>query len=427
MAKIVLIGVGSVCFGIGTLGDLMYYKDVLAGSTIGLVDIEAEKLSLMRNVADIMNRGAGMPYTIEADLDRRQILTGADFVITSPAIKREELWEKDWEIINGAGIKQTYGENGGPGCLSHTLRNVPLMLSIFRDVERLAPNAWVINFTNPEARICMALDRCTKLKFVGLCHQIYDSYRTVSKVLNIPLDDIDIKASGINHFTWVHDIRRKSDGKPIYDQFRIAIGKMPADFEPLSRRLMDTFGLFPSAGDHHLAEYLSYGWEFIGLQGRDFVARREEKAALIRWLRDVSQSKASISERVKGRSGESVIDIIAAMQKGTNGYEVSMDLRNDGCIPNLPDDAIVEVPGVASGDTVRGLRMAPLPEGIAAMMRQQISIHGLSVEAAVKGDRKLALQALLTDPVVDSCSVAEKVLNELLEAHREYVSPNFFL
>lgn len=425
MPKVVLIGVGSVCFGAGTIGDLLHFKDVLSGSTISLIDIDSEKLSLMKNLADMMNREAGSPFKIEASTDRRKLLEGADFVVTSPAIKREELWKKDWEIINGAGIKQTYGENGGPGCLSHTLRNIPMLLSIFRDVEDLAPNAWIINFTNPEARVCMLLDRYTSLRFVGLCHQIGEAYETVSHVLAIPRSDIDIKAAGINHFTWIYDIRQKSNGKSIYSDFRTQISKMPENYEPMSRKLFDTFGMFPTAGDHHLSEYISYGWEFLGLQGRDFEARTKEKEELLEWLRGVTKGTRTIKERIQGRTGESVADIIVAMTNGDNHYEVSLDMRNEGCIPNLPHDAIVEIPGVVSGDTVRGLRMDPLPAGIRAMALQQINIHAISVEAAVKGDKKLALQALLLDPAVDSFTLAESTLDKLLEAHREYISANF--
>lgn len=426
MPKITIIGVGSVSFGAGTIGDLLYFKDTLAGSTIALVDTDQEKLDLMSFLANKLNNDAGKPFKIEKSLERRDVLKGSDFVVTSPAIKREELWKKDWDIINGAGIKQTYGENGGPGSLSHTLRNVPLMLSIFRDVEELAPDAWIINFTNPEARICTAIDRYTSLKFVGLCHQIGEAYRTVSHVMDIPKDDLDIKAAGINHFTWIYDIRRKSTGKGIYEAFCKKIQDMPASFEPMSRKLLDVYGMFPTAGDHHLAEFLSFGWEFLGLSGRDFAARVKEKEDMLDWLRGVASGIRGIEEHLKGRTSESVADIICAITKGQNHYEVSLDIRNEGCIPNLPNDAIVEVPGVVSGDTVRGLRMAPLPEGIAALMRQQITIQALSVEAAVKGDRKLALQAMLLDPVVDNYKTASNVLDKLLEAHKEYISPNFF-
>lgn len=421
-----MIGVGSLCFGAATMHDLLYYKDVLAGSTVALVDVDREKLSLMEILVNKMNAQAKSPFKIKAEIDRRRVLEGADFVILSPAIKREELWQKDWEIINGAGIKQTYGENGGPGALSHTLRNVPLILSIARDIEKLAPRAWVINYTNPEARICMLLDRYTRLKFIGLCHQIGAASLNVSKTLDIPENDIDIKAAGLNHFTWIYDLRRKSTGEDVYPEFKKKISKMPDDFEPLSRKMLEIFGLFPTPGDHHLAEFLAMGWEFQGLHGRNFKRCKKTKEINLAWLRGIIDGSRKIEEKVKGKSGERVADMIVAMLKNGNSYELSVDIRNGGCIPNLPSEAVVEVPGLVSGDGVRGLKMGPLPEGIAALARKQITVQELAVAAAVKGDRNLALQALILDPVVDSLTKAEKVLDKIINAHQAYISPAFF-
>lgn len=425
MPKIVMIGVGSICFGAKTIGDLIYFKDILKGSVISLVDTDAGKLRLMNGLIERMNKDAGMPFRIEASTERRDVLEGADFVVTSPAIKREELWKQDWTIIKKAGIRQTYGENGGPGSLALTMRNIPMILSIARDVEELAPNAWLINFTNPEARICMALDRYTNLKFIGLCHQIYDSYNTINKVLGIDMCDIDVKAAGTNHLTWIYDIRNMRTGKSIYSDFRSKLQNMPEDFEPMSRKLFDIFGMYPTSGDHHLAEFMSFGWEYQGLGGRDFEGRKAKIKENMDWLIGVNMGTRKAEEIVDGKSTESVADIIAAITKGNNHYEVSLDMRNNGCIPNLPDDAIVEVPGVVSGDKIRGLRMDPLPEGIAEIIRRQITVQSLSVEAAVTGDRNKALQAFLLDPVTDNVKASEKVLDELIEVNREYIHKGF--
>lgn len=422
-----MIGVGSMVFGAGTLVDLLYFKEHLAGSIIALVDIDSDKLELMHQLAIKLNREADSPFTIEASTDRRMVLAGADFVITSPAIKRETLWRRDWDIIQAAGIRQTYGESGGPGALSHTLRNVPLILAICQDVEALAPAAMVINFTNPEARVCMAIDNYTSLRFAGLCHQIGEGYRNISKVLDIAEDDLELKAAGINHFTWVYDMRRRSTGEALNNQFSQRLENMPLDFQPLSRRLFETFGLYPTAGDHHLAEFFAYGWQFVGLNGRDWDRWRQWKLEARGWVQAIVDGRSNIIDRFpQGRTKERVADLIVTMTTGHNNYEDSVDIRNNGCIPNLPDSAIVEVPGIVSGDGIRGLHMASLPEPIAAVARQQITIQKLSVEAAVSGDRRLALQAMLLDPVVDDFEAAEGVLDALLTAQREYISEKFF-
>ena len=408
------------------MGDLFHFREEFDGATIALVDINPRVLQWMAVLAKKMNDAAGRPFSIEASTDRRQVLAGADFVVTSPAIRREELWQKDWEIIHGAGIKMTYGENGGPGSLSHTLRNVPMMLDICRDIEELAPYAWVLNFTNPEARICMAIARHTRLRFVGLCHQIYAGYRIISKALDVPVDDLDVKAAGLNHFTWAYDIRRQSTSEDLYPRLRETISRDGIPGEPLTTKMSQLTGLFPMPGDHHLAEFLSFGWEFLGLEGRDFASWHETKRKNSEWLAGVAAGTARIEEVVTGLSGERIAPMAMAILKNGNAFEISMDVVNNGAIPNLPDDAIVETPGVISAAGVAPLRMAPLPEAIAELARRQIAVQELSVAAAVTGDRRTALQAMVLDPVVDNYAVAEKVLGQLLDAHREYVSPQFF-
>ena len=424
--RFVLIGVGSAVFGARTMGDLIHFREVLGGATIALVDINPHVLDLMTTLAKKMNDAAGRPFVIESSTERRDVLPDADFVVTSPAIKREDLWQKDWEIIHGAGIKMTYGENGGPGSLSHTLRNVPMILDICRDTEELAPDAWVLNFTNPEARICMAIARHTRLKFVGLCHQIHVGYGLIAKALGLPVEDLDVKAAGLNHFTWAYDIRRQSTGEDLYPRLRDVVRSNGIADEPLTTRMFELTGLFPMPGDHHLAEFLPFGYEFVGLEGRDFAEWRRSKAEKLKWLEGVAAGTAKIEEVVSGLSGERVAQMAVAILTNGNSFEVSLDVVNNGTIPNLPDDAIVEAPGVISGAGVAPLCMPPLPEVIAEFARRQISVQELSVDAAVSGDHLTALQAMVLDPVVDNCTIARNVLDQLLEAHREYVSPQFF-
>ncbi|HUX19881.1 MAG TPA: alpha-glucosidase/alpha-galactosidase [Spirochaetia bacterium] len=419
MANFAFIGVGSAVFGARTIGDLLFFKEDFAGSTLSLVDTDEKRLGIMKKLSEIMNEQAGSPFRIVANTDRREVLRGADFVITSPAIRREELWKQDWDIIRKLGIKQTYGENGGPGAVALTLRNIPMLLSIFRDVEELAPDAWVINYTNPEARVCIALDRYTDLKFVGLCHQIGEGYRLVSEVLGIAIEDLDIKAGGVNHFTWMYAIHQKSTGSDLYPALRNAAEQGKLDHEPLTLRMLRTFGLCPTPRDHHLAEMLSFAWENQGLKGRDFAAWDKRKKEAMDWANGVVAGSRSVAEVIKGESGERVAHVARSIMKNANAYEISVDLRNDGAIPNLPADSIVEVPAVISATGVAPLRMPPLPEGIAALVRQQIAIQELSVAAAVTGDRSLALQAILLDPCVDSYAAADEALDQLMEANRD--------
>lgn len=426
MVKFVLIGAGSAVFGARTIGDLFIFRDKFPGATISLVDIDKPRLDLVEAMALRMNTELGSPFTVEASVDRRAVLGGADFVITSPAFEREERWKTDWDIVSAAGIRQTYGENGGPGALSHALRNIPVLLGIARDVEELAPDAWVINYTNPESRICMALDRYTNLKFVGLCHQIWRGYELVSQMTGIPEEDLDIKAGGLNHFTFMYSIHQKSTAEDLYPMVRERYQSALGDSEPLSCLMMDRFGMFPTSGDHHLAEMLSFGWEYQGLAGRDWKWWSNYKQQFLDWITGVRDGSRKLDEMVGSLSGERVAQMAAAILNNENSYEMSMDVRNNGAMPNLPAQAIVEVPGMISASGIAPLRMPPVPEPLGTLMKAQVAVQELAVDAAVTGSREKALEALIMDPVVDSVNAATAVLDQILTAHRDIVSPLFF-
>ena len=422
--KIVLIGAGSVSFGIGTLCDLFGAHEALRGSTIALVDTNPDALERMVRVAQRMNAALGEPFTLQAAIDRTEVLHGAGFVILAIAVQRNARWQLDFEIPLKHGAKQVLGENGGPGGLFHAMRNIPIILEICRDIERLCPAALVLNFTNPEGRLCLAATRYTDLQFVGLCHGIGMAQEVVSEALGLPVSEIDPKAAGLNHFTWILDLRRTGTGEDLYPAFRAAMAEQDGDELSLSRYLMRTFGYWPSPSDDHVGEYLGYAWEYAGLEGYDFEAadRGGEEATekLDRWGR----GEAPIDELLAWRSGEIAVPIITGVLGNTHQYELAVNVPNRGLIPNLPDWAIVEVPATIDASGVHGVPVGPLPEPIAAMCRAQIAVIDRVVEAGVHGDRTAVLQALLLDPVVTSISQAEAILNELLEVHRDLL-PQF--
>lgn len=251
---IVLIGAGSAGIGLDTLCDLFAHREELTGATIGLVDVDAPALAKVERLAQRLNAASGAPFTIQASTDRRALLPGADFVVIAVEVNRLPLWRLDWEIPRRHGVRHILGENGGPGGLLHALRTVPLVLEIARDIEALCPHALVINFTNPLSRVCLALTRYTRLRVVGLCHQIGAGLANVAQTLDLDETEIDLQAVGINHFTWITALRHRQSGADLYPAFRTRLALRPPAFEPLSRRLFDAFGLFPAAGDDHLGE-----------------------------------------------------------------------------------------------------------------------------------------------------------------------------
>ena len=438
--KITLVGAGSVSFGLSTLQDIVAHAEALKDSTIMLTDVNADNLDLMLRVAQGLNAESGAGLTFEGTTDPHAALDGAGFVIVAVAVDRSETWKRDWDIPRAHGIKHVLGENGGPGGLGHTLRSVSLMLDVAQEIERKAPNALVLNFTNPMSRVCLALERATSLSCVGLCHQIGAGYHIVGRVLGLvdkPRDwdeskrqleelqhKIDIKAAGLNHFTFIYDLRDRETGEDLYPEFRKRLATMPSDFEPLSRRLMDAFGLFPATGDGHAGEYVSFAWETSDMKGFDFDDWDRWGSEIKAKLRAAVAGERSFDEYIGHTSGERAIQIIDAVLHNKNQYELALNIPNHGCMPGLPDWAIVEVPGVASGAGVSGLHVPALPPAITALLAQQVAVQDRAVEAAIHGDRQAALQALLLDPVVSSYETATQILEDLLAAHAPYL-PRF--
>jgi alpha-galactosidase len=209
----------------------------------------------------------------------------------------------------------------------------------------------------------------------------------------------------------MHD---RQTGEDLYPEFRTRVAKMPASFELLSRRWLDTFGLFCATGDGHAAEYVGYGAETMELSGYDFDAYEQRGAAQWQHIRDVASGTQPPSFIA---SGERAAHIMCAITRDSNTHELSANFVNRGVIRNLPDDAIVETPATVNASGIHGMHVGELPTGIAAMMRQQIDIQELVVEAAVTGNRAAAMQALLLDPHIHSYAQADHLLDDLSQAH----------
>ncbi len=459
-AHIVVIGAGSASFGLNTLAALMR-SPRLRGSRLALVDRDPEALALVGRLAQRLNGEWDAQMTVTTHTHHAEALEGAQFVVLSIEVPpRERLWRMDYEIPLKYGVRQPYAENGGPGGFAHAARNIVPVMEIVRDMERACPDAWLINYTNPMIRICDAIARYSRIKVVGLCHQIYVGYATVGLALakdlgftvpegftdtraslsSIParevvirqaVERLDIKAAGLNHFTWMLDLRDRQTGEDLYPLFAARWAEMDPNFEPLTRRMYAAFGLFPISGDEHLSEYLPwvsdpvtrpwekyhlelYEWD-IWEQVRD--VRRDEMARL-------ADGRLSL-ETLADADSEGALEMIENIAGAGNHYHLAVNVPNRGAISNLPEGAIVEVPGLVSGAGVQGVCVGALPEPIAELCRREITVARLCVDAAVNGDRRAALQCLLLDPVITDFEVAQKVLDDYLTTYREYL-PQFW-
>lgn len=458
--KITVIGAGSASFGLNTLGTIMRSKR-LRGSHIALVDRNEWALGLMRKLAERLNRDWDAQMTISAHIHHCDGLEGAGFVVSAVEVPpREKLWRSDFDITLRHGVRQPYAENGGPGGFFHIARNVAGILEIAHDMENICPDALYINFSNPMVRVCDAIHRYSKIKVIGLCHQLYAGYGMAGYVLadrlGIQVPDapfsthadpkywvnlgmiarqaaeiIDIKAAGLNHFTWVLDVRDRRTGEDLYPALREAWKKVPPEIEPLTQRVFNAFGVMPVPGDEHLCEYLPWisdpvtrPWEKYDISLYDWDAAETWRSTGHAEIAQMGNGEMSIEE-LKDADSEGAEEVIEALAGAENRYHLAANLPNIGQIGNLPKGSIVETPVVLSGMGAVPVTMGNLPEGAAELCRRELAVVQMAVDAAVTGDRQLALQTLLLDPVITDLDVAKDILEDALVTYKEYL-PQFW-
>ncbi len=420
--KIVFIGAGSAAFGLSMYRDLFTTKD-LAGSTLTLVDTNPEALRRMGDLAELLNRRGDAGLKIERTTDRRAALDGARFVVNSVAIDRNRLWKQDFDIPKKYGIRHTLGENGGPGGLFFTLRTMPLIFDIARDVEDLCPDALFINLSNPESRIVLGLSRYSKVKPLGLCHGLFLARWFICQILGMAEAEVDLWGAGLNHFQWVMHVHERRTGRDLYPLLREREKTHDPSFTPLIRKLFHAFGLWPSCSDDHTGEFLPYGWE-AGEHGFDFdedERGRERLKALIEGVIDGSTPPPD--EWSQESWGERAVAVITGILHNRKRLIESGIVCNRGVIPNLPADLAVEVPLMADAAGIHPVSLGPLPEPIANLLKVQAGVQQMAVEAAIHASKELALQALLIDPVINSTTAAAQILDELWEVNKPYIRP----
>lgn len=457
MPNIVIIGAASASFGPNTLATLIR-SERLRGSRIGLVDLDPAGLARMEQVAQRMNDAWQAQMEICATTQRRELLPGADFVIVSiEAPPREVLWRMDWEIPLKHGLRQPYGENGGPGGMMHTFRQLPNFMAIAKDMEELCPDAWLINYSNPLPRLPRAVARYSQVKVVGKCHQLAVGYgiaatllaehfgfevpegiafysdpsnATKGQMVQLGQERLVIQAAGLNHFTWILDARDKETGEDLYPLMRQAAHNPPPTLEPLSMELFRIFGYCPVPGDTHLCEYLpwthdaeSRPWERYQLRLYDWTGNEAFREFSHYTLAQMAAGKMDVAG-MRDAHSEGAVELIEALSGLQPFYDQAVNVPNGGAIPNLPVETIVELPAYVDGAGVHPLSLPPLPPPIAELCRREAALVEVVVEAGVTGDRDLALQALLLDPMVNDIGRAQAILDDYLTQFADYL-PQF--
>jgi len=453
--KITIIGAGSVAFSLNLVKGLVDTEG-LKGSTLALMDINEERLNVVTELARRLMKEKKGDLNLKPYLNRSEALKEADFVINCAEPGGHGTWLKE---IN---IGRKYGLNRARDWFffMYYQRNMPLLLSIARDIEDLCPNAWLLNYSHPTIFGNWALSRYTKVKNVGLCHATQNGIRKLGVLLDINPEEVQYQAYGVNHFTWLtHFYYRGKDAYPLIDDYlekrapeyweseesqwrqdwhwwgpaKFLSGKRyPELFPegPVKAELYRIYGLYPLPSDTELLEYFP---EFTAddktikkfKRGivEDLLERYIEICAtryadIMRVSKDPS---TSVSEAFPWKSTEIAIPIMDSIANNKEKVFI-VNIPNRGCIPSLSDEAVIEIPALVSRTGIQGIQVGDLPKGIMDRIKNHLSMSELSMEASMKGDKRTLLQAFLAHPYVESIEQAKEMLDELFKLNEKWLT-----
>ena len=438
--KITIIGGGSSTFT-PQLMQMLLASEVLQGSTIVLMDIDAHRLETMGTLCELLVRHEGADLTVETSTNRRESLEGADFVICSISVGGFDAWEKDIEIPGKHGVYMPVEDSIGPGGMMRAFRHIPPLVAVCKDLEEVAPKAWVFNYTNPATSICIAMRRALRetstVGVVSLCvgSPIPANAECLADLAGVEPEELVLPApaGGLNHCAAILGLRLK-DGR---DAFPLIEARTTA---PVLKWGLGNYGILPYCyGDHWPEFYPSlcrledpYEGRLQGLRMKGFnvMDMEQERERAGKWdevVERLAQGREEISTDVLPRDESvQVVQIMEALIENRNEIHV-VNVPNRGAIDNLPHEAIVEVSALVGGYGIQPIHVGPLPEPVAAMLRQHITVQELTADAALTGDRHTALQAFLLDPQTASALTPEEtkvLIDELLDAHAGYL-PRF--
>lgn len=398
--KFVLIGAGSA-FGRRLSVDILS-REMFADSTIALCDIDAQKLDIVVKYVRKVIQGNNLPATLISGTDRAELLKDADFVVLSISVGGpayyDEPYESEIKIPLKYGLHQTVGDTIGPGGIFRALRTAPVMMRILQDVAALAPNALVLNYTNPMAILTRVMNGCTDLPVVGLCHSVQGTGKKLAGYLDVPHEALDCWVAGINHMSWFLTLTHA--GRDAYPRLRERMSD--ADIyaqDPVRFDILRDFGYFVTESSRHMGEYVPWFQhepEVLDQFDPLYKLVPEARKAL---FADMGIKIEQVESIELVRSHEYASGIMEAMTTHTP-MRFNGNVLNKGLIANLPPDCCVEVPCLVDRDGVHPCAVGALPEPCAALCRTNVNVQELAAYAIRERDREAAFQALALDPCV---------------------------
>jgi len=437
MTKIAFIGAGSLAFTGKLARDLMTFP-LLQDATLALMDINAERLDFaQKSVQKIVDLG-NYPATVEATMDRVEALKDADVVLVTILAGGTDVWRYDIEIPKKYGVDINIGDTRGPAGIFRALRTIPVMLDIARDMEHYCPHATMLNYTNPMAMLCRAMQRETSIRLTGLCHSVQGTAMMLARWIGAPMEEITYTCAGINHMAWY--LKFEWNGKDAYPLIRQAIAENPEIYneEIVRNEMFLHLDYYVTESSGHNSEYNWWfrkrpeliekycthgtGWN----PGEHAYILKEYQKREDTWRDEAKKWFASDTPISLERGHEYAAYIINALMGG-EPFEFNGNVPNTGLVTNLPENACVEVPVWTSRKGFSPVHVGALPPQCAALTGLSSTLEEMAVEAALTGDPRLVFQAIAYDPLTAAIlSLAEikQMVNEMFQQNGDYL-PQF--
>ncbi|WP_420644984.1 alpha-glucosidase/alpha-galactosidase [Candidatus Leptofilum sp.] len=433
MPKIAFIGAGSTVFAKNLIGDILSFPE-LANATISLHDIDAERLHTTEIVAHKIAETLKVTLCIEATMDRRAALDGADYAITMFQIGGyKPSTVVDFEIPKKYGLRQTIADTLGIGGIMRALRTIPVLLDVARDMEELCPEATLLNYVNPMAMNCWGLNRASRIKTVGLCHSVQGTIMQLAHDMQIPYEEINYLCAGINHMAFYLKLER--DGVDLYPLLK-EVGEARSEkrrykhlLDKVRYEMLRRTGYFVTESSEHFSEYVPW---FIKRDRPDLVERyhipfdeyiERCEIQIAEWEKAKAAFESGEMDLEVQRSHEYGSLIIHSMETGQQRV-VYGNVANNGLIDNLPQGCSVEVPCLVDKNGIQPTKIGKLPPHLAALMRTNVNVQELAVEAAVTGKREHIYHAAMLDPHTAAELDLEQIwalVDDLIAAHGDWL------
>lgn len=447
--KIVLIGAGSAVFTKGLIAD--FIQSGWGEWEIALCDINPEILaSITRLARKMVEQKHAENINITSSTDRCELLPGADFVVTTIAVGGRHAWEQDVKIPRKYGIYQPVGDSIMPGGIARAQRMIPAMIEIAKDVERLCPKAYFFNYSNPMTAIVTAVRRATNVKLVGLCHGVIYGEKYLAKMLGVDVKRLTTIGVGLNHLTWLYDIR--VDGRDVKPELLKIVERQKKEHEtnphvynffnpqledkeiphhmdnPFSWELFERYGGIPAVVDRHAVEFFperfpkgAYYGHTLGIDAfpiDDVIARGENTYQKMLSQGEIEgEVEPELFARASGEH-EQLVEMIKSLILDERKV-FSVNIPNNGAVEGIPDDAVLELPGVATALGFSSMHINQFGGTMKDIIIKRLASVDATVEAALKGDRKLWADALLLDGAVTDVKTAEALVEEFYEEYKD--------